>query len=272
LSSILVDPNVVSLSQVIDIADVFLNRLQVPPTPMCGRYTLTSPDELVQEFGLGELPFSLAPRYNVAPSNVMPVVVNAPDTPSLIRLRWGLVPGWVTPGASTKRPINARSETVHEKPLFRDAFERRRCLVCADGLYEWRRQGTRRTPYFMHRRDSRPVGLAGIWERHVSSEGVETDTFAVLTCDANELMSPIHHRMPVIVAPEDRERWLDSKICKRRELEDILAAPGIEDYEIYQVSERVNAVANDSPACLKRGPDQHRLFDSSGESVGETDL
>ncbi len=227
---------------------------------MCGRYTLTSPDELVHEFGLGELPFSLAPRYNIAPSNEVPVVTQEDGAYSLRLFLWGLVPSWATLTRSTKRPINARAETVHEKPSFREAFERRRCLVCADGFYEWKRQGSRPMPFFMHRRDERVMSLAGIWETHVSDEGATTNSFAILTTQANELMAPIHHRMPIVIDRKARARWLDSSIRKRRDLEDLLVAPLTADYEIYQVSEKVNSVANDSAACLNRGPDQQSLF------------
>ena len=226
---------------------------------MCGRYTLTSPDELVEEFGLGELPFAFSPRYNIAPSNEVPVM--APNGRREIRLlRWGLVPNWVRLNTSTKRPINARCETVHEKPSFRESFERRRCLVCADGFYEWKRLGMRPLPFFMHRRDSRPIGLAGIWDTHTSQDGNEIHTFAILTTAANELMAPVHHRMPIVVAAENRDRWLDTQIRQHDDLEDMLVAPPEGDYEIYQVSEKVNSVANDSAACLRRGPDQQSLF------------
>jgi len=227
---------------------------------MCGRYTLTSPDELVHEFGLGELPFPLSPRYNIAPSNEVPVVVQEGDAPTLRLLRWGLVPSWATLDRSTKRPINARAETVHEKPSFREAFERRRCLVCADGFYEWKRQGRRPMPYLMRRRDKRILSLAGIWDTHVDASGATTNSFAILTTAANDLMAPIHHRMPIVIDPQSRERWLDAKRQTRADVDNLLVAPPTADYELFQVSEKVNSVANDSPDCLQPGPDQQSLF------------
>jgi putative SOS response-associated peptidase YedK len=227
---------------------------------MCGRYTLTSPDELVEEFGIGELPFALSARYNIAPSQAAPVVVRDHASPEFRLLRWGLVPAWAKLTKSTKRPINARSETVHEKPSFRDAFEHRRCLVCADGFYEWKRQGARPMPFFMHRKDRRPMSLAGIWERHRGDDGTELQTFAILTTEANDLMAPVHHRMPVVIPPEHRARWLDPTLERRDDLEDLLQPPDTENYEIFQVSEKVNSVANDSAACLEPGPDQQSLF------------
>ncbi len=209
---------------------------------MCGRYTLTTPEEIVQEFGWGELPFSLSPRYNIAPSQEAPVVVQQSGRLTLQLLRWGIE------NTSGRCSINARAESVHEKPTFCDAFARSRCLVCADGFYEWK---TRGEPFYMRRKDSRPIMLAGIRRN---------GAFAVLTTSANDLMQPVHHRMPVIVASENRVRWLDSSVTSRAGLEDLLSPPGGQDYEIFQVSERVNSVANDSPACLRRGPDQQSLF------------
>ncbi len=229
---------------------------------MCGRYTLTSPDELVEEFGLGEMPFVFTARYNIAPSNEVPVIVSGAQGTEARLLRWGLLPRWVRDSAGAKRPINARVETVHEKPSFREAFERRRCLVCADGILEWRRQGGRPMPHLMRRRDRRLVGFAGIWESHMGSDGEVTQSFAILTTNANALMSPIHDRMPIVIAPNERERWLAPAPRSRADLEDLLVAPPSKDYEVFQVSEKVNSVANDSEACIAAGPDQLSLFSS----------
>lgn len=227
---------------------------------MCGRYTLTSPDELVQEFGLGELPFALAPRYNIAPTQEAPVVLSNGGRAQIELFRWGLVPGWAPDTRGAARLINARAETVDDKPSFRDAFARRRCLVCADGFYEWRRDGKRRVPYYMYRADGRPIALAGIWEQFVDGEGRPYFSFATLTTAANELMSPIHDRMPVIIAPGDYQRWLDPQPRSRQALDDLLRPAPEAGYLVRQVSERVNSVANDGPACLRAGPDQQSLF------------
>ena len=209
---------------------------------MCGRYTLTSPEEIVREFGWGELPFALSPRYNIAPSQEALVVVQKEDRLEPRLFRWGVG------NSSDRRSINARAESVHEKPSFRDSFAHRRCLVCADGFYEWK---TRGEPFYVRRKNAGPITLAGIWH-----EGA----FAVLTTSANSLMQPVHHRMPVIVASENRVRWLDPSLTSRAELEDLLCPSTAQDYEIFQVSERVNSVSNDSVACLRPGPDQQSLF------------
>jgi len=226
---------------------------------MCGRYTLTSPDDLVHEFGLFELPYDLKPRYNMAPTQEAPVVLGGARR-QLKLFRWGLVPAWANDMKGAARMINARAETVHEKSSFRDAFASRRCLVCTDGFYEWKREGKSRLPYLMRRKSKQPIAFAGIWERYVAHDDEVVHTFAALTTDANTMMSSIHHRMPVIVEPADYDRWLDPGITTREGLEDLLRPADDREYEMFQVSEKVNSVANDSALCLRPGPDQQTLF------------
>jgi putative SOS response-associated peptidase YedK len=226
---------------------------------MCGRYTMTSPDDLVHEFGLFELPFDLSPRFNVAPTQEAPVVLGG-ETRQLKLFRWGLVPSWSRDMKGAARMINARAETVDEKPSFRDAFATRRCLVCTDGFYEWRREGKSRLPHFMSRKNKEPIAFAGIWESFRAQGDVLVHTFAALTTEANDLMSPIHHRMPVIIERADYERWLDPALRTREPLDDLLRPADDTGYQIIQVSERVNSVANDSELCLRPGPDQQTLF------------
>ncbi len=226
---------------------------------MCGRYTLTSPDELVQEFGLGELPFDLAPRYNIAPTQEAPVVVGG-QVRELRLFHWGLVPQWAKDTRGGARLINARSETVHDKPSFREAFARRRCLICADGFYEWKRGGKRPVPHYMRRVGGGVIAFAGVWERYQLPDGRPYFSYAAMTTGANGLMAPIHDRMPVIIDRADYDRWLDPSIRERAPLDDLLRPPAEAGFEMRQVSERVNSVANDSPACLLAGPDQQSLF------------
>jgi putative SOS response-associated peptidase YedK len=156
--------------------------------------------------------------------------------------------------------INARAETVDEKPSFREAFASRRCLVCTDGFYEWKRTGKSRIPFYTRRKNRKPIAFAGIWERYQLSDDESLYTFAALTTDANALMSPIHHRMPVIIEPDRYDRWLDPKLTTRAALEDLLHPAAEAGYEMFQVSEKVNSVANDSEICIRPGPDQQTLF------------
>lgn len=221
---------------------------------MCGRYTLTSPDELLHEFGLGELPYSLAPRFNIAPTQEVAVVRND-EKRCLKLLRWGLVPRWAKDQTMGARLINARSETVDQKPAFRDAFKKRRCLVCADGFFEWKRNGREKTPYYMRRPSGRPLAFAGIWERWR-----ELESFSVLTTEANGTVKPLHDRMPVVIDPKDYQRWLSPEIEAREPLEDLLVGLPDSSLEAFEVSSLVNSPANDSPACIRRGPDQQSLF------------
>ncbi|HSR43265.1 MAG TPA: SOS response-associated peptidase [Longimicrobiales bacterium] len=228
---------------------------------MCGRYSLaTTTDELVEVFDVAEAPafdFGL-PRWNIAPTQDVPTLVLGREGRRLGPLRWGLVPFWADDPSIGNRLINARSETAHEKPAFREAFPRRRCLVPADGFYEWKRppegKGPR-TPYWIHAADGHLLTLAGLWERWRPPEGEPLHTFTILTTRANRWMEPIHGRMPVVVAPEDRNAWMDrdTPVEAARELlgpapEGLLAA--------REVSTHVNKPENDDPACVEPvGPD-----------------
>ena len=179
---------------------------------MCGRFTLrSSPQAVAEAFGLPEVPH-LLPRFNVAPGRPVAVVRQQPAAKGreLAFLRWGLVPAWADDPSIGDRLANARSETAATKPSFRQAFGSRRCLVVADGLYEWQKVNGRKQPYFVGLRGDRPFGLAGLWERwEKGGEPVESCT--ILTTDANELMRPIHERMPVIVPPDQYSLWLDPR-------------------------------------------------------------
>ena len=225
---------------------------------MCGRYTLTSVDGMIEEFALAQAEVRFAPRYNIAPGERLPVIDNRPrDRRHLVPMHWGLVPHW----ARDRKPlINARCETLAEKPSFREAYRRRRCLVVADGFYEWRRRGRERTAFYMRRRTRRPLGFAAVFEARKSPEGRPQVGFAVVTTEANALMAPIHDRMPVIVEPADYDRWLAPQPLPPTALTDILVPPSTEGFELFEVSSLVHSVAHDSPACIEPGPLQGRLF------------
>ncbi len=241
---------------------------------MCGRYTLTSLSGLEAEFGLSHLPDNPTPRYNIAPGQVIWVVANATlgradgvglhpeptSVPQLLPMRWGLVPSWAKDPAIGHRLINARSESAADKPAFRTALKRRRCLVVADGFYEWQRAtassaGTgKRQPYYIRwRSDDRHspyLAMAGLWEHWLSADGSELITCAILTCAANRALRPIHHRMPVIVDRANYARWLDPAEIKPASVADLFRPAPAERMEAYAVSTLVNSPKNDHADCV----------------------
>ncbi len=219
---------------------------------MCGRYTLTTPvGTLAEEFGItGPLP-EVWPSYNVAPTQQVVTVLAEDGMRKLEMLRWGLIPPWADDPEIGSRMINARSETVAEKPSFRRAFKERRCLIPADGFYEWQRTDTGKQPYYVRKKDGRPFAFAGLWESWKNPEDSEIRSCTILTTDANELVGGIHHRMPVILPPEDYEVWLDSSIREADPLLPLLEPYPPGDMEAYPVSRFVNKPSNDEARCIE---------------------
>jgi putative SOS response-associated peptidase YedK len=234
---------------------------------MCGRYSLTAPPELIAElFGLAKPP-DLTPRYNIAPTQEAPVIRREGDRRVLAPLRWGLVPPWAEDPTGGGRMINARSETVTTRPAYREAFRRRRCLVPADGFFEWRRGGGRAQPFFLRRRDGRPMALAGIWERW-QGPGEALESFAILTTDANELVAPLHDRMPAIVPPEAFAGWLDPATDAAGELAPLLRPRPPGELEAYPVDPWVNDPAHDDARCLEPVADEGTDGAMDGDHTG----
>jgi putative SOS response-associated peptidase YedK len=216
---------------------------------MCGRYELhTHPAAIALAFGLAYPP-SIEPRYNIAPMQMVPIVrVNAAGERELVQVRWGLVPRWAKDPSIGARMINARAETASTRGAFRHALARRRCLVPADGFYEWQAGASGKQPMHVARRDRRPFGMAGLFERWLSPDGEVLDTCTILTTPANALLRPLHERMPVIVAPEAYERWLD---VSQAEVADLLAPMPEDALRLQPVSTRVNAVRNDDASLIE---------------------
>ena len=173
---------------------------------MCGRFAQRKPRKAVAKAFNVEVP-EVQPRFNVAPGQPVLVVREAGGDREAATLKWGLIPSWAKEAPKGAGLINARSETVAEKPAFREAFRRRRCLIPADGFYEWARGGARKQPYFFRMRDDSPFAFAGLWERW-EGDGEPVETCTILTTAANETVAPVHDRMPVILAPEDFDLWL----------------------------------------------------------------
>lgn len=219
---------------------------------MCGRYTLTTaPEELWQRFGLKGKASKLEPRYNIAPSQQVPVITEQHQGRQFQLMRWGLVPGWSDSPSVGYKLINARSETVHEKPSFRKAFRYRRCLVLADGFFEWRKSedGKVRTPFYFQHKDGSPFAMAGLWELWRPQDEEEILSFTVLTRPACAPVTEVHQRMPVILNPEHEAAWLDPTLTHASDIQALIHG----DHEILhsrEVSSVVNSPKNDSPECI----------------------
>jgi putative SOS response-associated peptidase YedK len=212
---------------------------------MCGRYTVRAPAKrLAEHFGLAEEP-TLFPRYNVAPSQTVPVVRQAADGRRHLSLfRWGFDLPWAKDAAGLV--INGRAETAAEKAPFRHAIRKRRCLVVGDGFYEWAKVGSRKQPYFFQLRGGEPFAFAGLWQA-----GEEGSSCAILTCKANGLVAPVHDRMPVILPPADYGEWLDQELHDPDALEPLLQPYPPDEMEAYAVGPHVNNARNDDPGCVE---------------------
>jgi putative SOS response-associated peptidase YedK len=217
---------------------------------MCGRYVITSSPAAIRAlFGYPEQP-NFPARYNVAPTQPIPVVRLHEGKRQFVLMRWGLIPAWVKDPKAFSLLINARAESVIDKPAFSAAMRRRRCLIPTDGFYEWKEIGGRKQPYFVHLRSGGPFGFAGLWETWTGPNGEEIDTAAIVTTTANRALSSIHERMPVILPPEAFDTWLDCAKVDARTATALLAPARDDLFEAYEVSLAVNRAANDSEALL----------------------
>ena len=212
---------------------------------MCGRFVITSPPAALRQiFGYLEQP-NFPPRHNIAPTQPIPVVILENGGRHFHLMRWGLIPAWVKDPRKFSLLINARSETITEKPAFKNAIRRRRALIPADGYYEWQDAGGRKRPFFIHRRDGQPVGFAALCETWMGPNGEEQDTVAIVTAAASADLAALHHRVPVTIAPDDFERWLDCRADAVEEALPLLRGPKPGEFAWHQVSTRVNRVVND---------------------------
>lgn len=224
----------------------------VHSTGMCGRFTLrTPPGDLAEVFALFREPDWLQPRYNIAPTQqVLAIRFDEHATPrEPVMLRWGLIPSWAKDAKIGNSLINARADTVAAKPSFRAAFKRRRCLIVADGFYEWKKLDDGKQPYQIGLRNGKPFAFAGLWERW--EKGAEPiESCAIITTEANDLMSPLHDRMPVILRPDDYDAWLDPS-GDAKALQGLLRPYPDDDLVAYPVSRAVNNPRNDRAECVE---------------------
>ncbi len=214
---------------------------------MCGRYILSaSPQDIMAHFDVHEVP-AFAPRWNVAPTQVVPVVRETQDgARECVLLRWGLIPFWSKDPSIGSRMINARAESCTDKPAYRNAFRKRRCLVPVTGFYEWKPEGKWKQPYVFRLRDERVFALGGLWEQWKSPEGDAVQTFTIVTTNANEALAPYHDRMPLVIARRDYEEWLSSPTPG-----ELLKPFGEGAFEVFPVSRRVNNVGNDDAGLVE---------------------
>ena len=216
---------------------------------MCGRYTLKTPvDELQAEFALQIAPLELRARWNLAPTQDAPVVVQGEER-ALVLYRWGLIPSWAKDAGIGSRAINARAETLAERPAFREVLKTRRALVVADGFYEWRREGKTKIPLYIHRQGGGLLAFAGLWDEWVTPTGAAVRSFCIITTSPNPLMARFHDRMPAILSKPDYETWLGATATDTTRA-GLLQPYAGEDLEATEVGDWVNAPANDSPECL----------------------
>lgn len=218
---------------------------------MCGRFTLRTPTkDIVKAFGLTDAP-DLKSRYNIAPTQQIAAIKLDPETGTceLSMFRWGLIPSWADDPSIGNRMINARAETVAIKPAFRNAFKKGRCLILADGFYEWKKTGKNKQPFFVRLKDDEPFAFAGLSEHwHRGDQSI--DSCAIITTEPNELMEGIHDRMPVILSPDDYELWLEPDFHGQGKLLEMLKPYDAQDMEAYPISTVVNNPRNETKGCI----------------------
>ncbi|GBD38911.1 Putative SOS response-associated peptidase YedK [bacterium HR37] len=218
---------------------------------MCGRYTLTANiDTISQRFKLDAHGLKTEPRYNIAPSQEAPVIV-VEDGKVLKMMRWGLIPSWAKDESIASKTINARAETLHHRPSFKKSLTEKRCLVPADGFYEWKKEGRKKIPIRFVLKNRDVFAFAGLWDTWRNQRGELIFSFTIITTQANDLIRPIHDRMPVILKREYEELWLDPEVNDIDKLLSLLIPYPPEMMEAYRVSSLVNSPKEDSPECIK---------------------
>jgi putative SOS response-associated peptidase YedK len=233
---------------------------------MCGRYRLSRRKQIIEErFETQPWDDDWNPRYNIAPTQPVPVIRQHPKEPrrDLSMMRWGLIPSWAKDTSGAARMINARSETAHTLPAFRDAMKLRRCLVPADGFYEWQRRGSAKQPFCFEVGNGGLFAFAGLWERWRDPSGQWVKSCAILTTTPNAVTSAIHDRMPVILRKDDYDVWLDPGMQNVAAVSEMLKPYDAKSMRSYPVSTRINYVANDDEECsrpVESAPSQNRLF------------
>lgn len=222
---------------------------------MCGRFTLfTSLKELTDRFGLDSFPVNLSPSYNIAPTQPVLTVRSMPGSSRQVQadfMRWGLIPAWAKDASLGARMINARSETASVKPSFQSAFRKRRCLILADGFYEWKKTPAGKQPTRIQMKGGSPFAFAGLWESWNNPEGRTVHSCSILTMAANSFMKKIHDRMPLILQKDNESKWLDSSKNDPEEIKEMIEELPNDCFESWNVSKLVNTPTNNNPECIE---------------------
>ena len=219
---------------------------------MCGRFSLHSPESRIREaFNLEHTePLGLKPCYNIAPSQDIPIIRDTDTGREMVMAQWGLVPNWSKEPKTKYSTINARIESVADKPTYRTPFKRRRCLIPADGFYEWKQVDGNKVPHHIRMRDSSVFAFAGLWDRW-EGEGKTLESCTIIVKPSNEIMKPIHERMPAIIAPAHYDWWLDSRVTDKQEIMQYLTSAPSSHLTTYPVSTRVNLPRNNDERCIQ---------------------
>jgi putative SOS response-associated peptidase YedK len=217
---------------------------------MCGRYTLRQVSELQGRFLIDEMDNEITPRYNAAPSQMLPIIVREDSINRLQWMKWGLVPSWAKEPNPSYATINARAENLVQRPAFRKPLQNQRCIVPADGFYEWVAEGKKKQPYFIHMRDDSLFGMAGLYDRYIQPDGEILWSFTIITTSANSIVGALHSRMDVILDPANEDFWLDPNITDPKLLQPLFQPYTDEVMETYPVRTLVNSPANDRPELL----------------------
>ena len=216
---------------------------------MCGRFALSIPLSKIAEYFEALNRCDLTTSFNIAPTQDVACLINDGEK-KIVTFKWGLVPSWAKDPSIGYKMINARSETVAEKPSYRNALKKRRCIIVADGFYEWKHVDKIKTPYFIHLKDNIPFGFAGLYEHWEDTEGKVIDSCTIITTDANDLVKSIHNRMPVILDKEQANKWIDMKLDSIEVLPYLTPYPP-ELMQMYEVSPLINSLKLNSPDCIK---------------------
>lgn len=219
---------------------------------MCGRYVLRTPEELSERFRLRQMTLPVHPVYNAAPSTLLPVIVEPADGEREARLmRWGLIPRWAKPGERSVTPINARAETLLERPMFRNLVARRRCLVPANGFYEWQQRNGRKQPFYVTLKDEPLFAMAGLYDEFVDASGEPVASYTIITTTPNRLVATLHDRMPSILLPTDEDEWLSPEVTDSHQVERLLQPFPAELMVMWPVSPAVNNTRYDDPSLIE---------------------